>query len=59
MFDSKEEVRAYYMQYAKQACFCVSKRTSKLGHEWNLKYFTISCVNQGKAKSKATFFFFF
>ena len=54
MFNSKEEVRAYYTQYAKQAGFGVSKRTSKLGHDGNLKYFTISCVNQGKAKSKAT-----
>ena len=32
----------------------MSKRTSKLGHDENLKYFTNSCVNQGKAKSKAT-----
>ncbi|KAK7826596.1 hypothetical protein CFP56_032068 [Quercus suber] len=46
MFNSEEEVRAYYMQYAKQASFGVSKRTSKLGHDGNLKYFTISCVNQ-------------
>ena len=30
------------------------KKTSKLGHDGNLKYFTISCVNQGKAKSKVT-----
>ena len=54
MFNSEEEVRAYYTQYAKQAGFGVSKRTSKLGHDGNLKYFTISCVNQGKAKSKVT-----
>ena len=54
MFNSKEEVRAYYMQYAKQAGFGVTKRTYKLRHDGNLKYFTISCVNQGKAKSKAT-----
>ena len=53
MFNS-EEVRAYYTQYAKQVVFGVSKRTSKLGHDGNLKYFTLSCVNQGKAKSKAT-----
>ena len=50
MFNSEEEVRAYYMQYAKQAVFGVSKRTFKLGHDENLKYFTLSCVNQGKAK---------
>ena len=30
------------------------ERTSKLGYDGNLKYFTISCVNQDKAKSKAT-----
>ena len=30
------------------------KRTSKLGYDGNLKYFTISCVNQDKAKTKAT-----
>ena len=53
MFNS-EEVRAYYTQYAKQVVFGVLKRTSKLGHDGNLKYFTLSCVNQGKAKSKAT-----
>ena len=53
MFNS-EEVRAYYTQYAKQVVFGVSKRTSKLGHDGNLKYFTLSCVNQSKAKSKAT-----
>ncbi|XP_030941786.1 uncharacterized protein LOC115966761 [Quercus lobata] len=46
MFNSEEEVRAYYKQYAKQAGFGVSKRTSKLGHDGNLKYFTNSCVNQ-------------
>ena len=32
----------------------MSKRTSKLGHDENLKYFANSCVNQGKTKSKAT-----
>jgi len=42
------------MQYAKQANFGVLKRTCKLGHDGNLKYFTNSSVNQGKAKSKAT-----
>ena len=54
MMFNLEEVRAYYTQYAKQVVFGVSKRTSKLGHDGNLKYFTLSCVNQGKAKSKAT-----
>ena len=54
MFNSEEEVRAYYTQYAKQSGFGMSKRTSKPGHDENLKYFTNSCVNQGKAKSKAT-----
>ena len=54
MMFNLEEVRAYYTQYAKQVVFGVLKRTSKLGHYGNLKYFTLSCVNQGKAKSKAT-----
>ena len=50
MFNLEEEVRAYYTQYAKQAGFGMLKKTSKLGHDGNLKYFTISCVNQGKEK---------
>ncbi|KAK4597375.1 hypothetical protein RGQ29_015069 [Quercus rubra] len=57
MFNSKEEVRAYYMQYAKQAGFGVSKRTYKLRHDGNLKYFTISSPKKNigcKAKINAT-----
>ena len=30
----------------------MSNRTFKLGHDGNLKFFTLSCVCQGKAKSK-------
>ena len=50
----EEEVRVNYTQYAKEAGFGVSKRTSKLGENGNLKYFTLSCVCQITAKNKAT-----
>ena len=53
----EEDVRANYTQYAKEAGFGVSKRTSKLGENGNiqnLKYFTLSFVCQIMAKNKAT-----
>ena len=50
----EEEVRANYTQYAKEAGFGVSKRTSKLGENGNLKYFTLSFVCQIMAKNKAS-----
>uniref|UniRef100_A0A2N9HUL5 FAR1 domain-containing protein n=1 Tax=Fagus sylvatica TaxID=28930 RepID=A0A2N9HUL5_FAGSY len=54
MFNSEEGVRAYYTRYAKQKGFGVSRRTSKLGDDGkSVKYFTLSCVCQGKAKSRA------
>jgi hypothetical protein len=54
MFNSEEDVRAYYTRYAKQKGFGVSRRTSKLGDDGkSVKYFTLSCVCQGKAKSRA------
>ena len=55
MFNSEENVKAYYTSYAKQKGFGVSRRTSKLGNdEKSVKYFTLSCVCQGKVKSRAS-----
>ena len=54
MFNSEKGVREYYTRYAKQKGFGVSRRTSKLGDDGkSMKYFTLSCVCQGKAKSRA------
>ena len=54
MFNLEEDVRAYYTRYAKQKGFGVSRRTSKLGDDGkSVKYFTLSCVCQGNAKSRA------
>jgi hypothetical protein len=53
MFNLEKDGRAYYTRYAKQKCFGVLRRTSKLGDDGkSVKYFTLSCVCQGKAKSR-------
>ncbi|KAF5460383.1 hypothetical protein F2P56_020257 [Juglans regia] len=53
-FSSEEEVRLYYMKYAKQVGFGVSKRSSKPGDNGKLRYFTLACVQQGTPKSNAS-----
>ncbi|XP_059451023.1 protein FAR1-RELATED SEQUENCE 5-like [Corylus avellana] len=54
MFDSEEEVIAYYKQYAKPVGFGVTRRTSKIGDDGKLRYFTIACVREGKSRSKSS-----
>jgi hypothetical protein len=53
-FDSGEDVVSYYMQYAKQVGFGVTRRTRSIGDDGNLRYFTIACVREGKSKSKSS-----
>jgi hypothetical protein len=54
MFNSEEDVRAYFTCYAKQKGFGVSRRTSKPRDDGkSVRYSTLSCVCQGKAKSRA------
>ena len=54
MFNSEEDVRAYFTRYAKQKGFGVLRRTSKPRDDGkSVRYSTLSCVCQGKAKSRA------
>ncbi|XP_042969196.1 protein FAR1-RELATED SEQUENCE 5-like [Carya illinoinensis] len=50
-FSSVEEVRAYYIKYAKQVGFGVTKRSSKVGDDGKVRYFTPACVRQGTSTS--------
>ncbi|XP_041011301.1 protein FAR-RED IMPAIRED RESPONSE 1-like [Juglans microcarpa x Juglans regia] len=50
-FSSVEEVRAYYTSYAKQVGFGVTKRSSKMGDDRKIRYFTLACVCQGTSVS--------
>ncbi|KAF5460013.1 hypothetical protein F2P56_019913 [Juglans regia] len=50
-FSSVEEVRAYYTSYAKQVGFGVTKRSSKIGDDGKIRYFTLACVRQGTSMS--------
>ncbi|KAG6714781.1 hypothetical protein I3842_05G219200 [Carya illinoinensis] len=54
IFSSEEEVRLYYTNYAKRMGFGVSKRSSNVGDDGRLKYFTLACVRQGTSRSKAS-----
>ncbi|KAG7984020.1 hypothetical protein I3843_04G136000 [Carya illinoinensis] len=53
-FDSEDEVRAYYTEYAKIKGFGVSKRSSRPGDDGKLRYVTLACIHQGTAKSMAS-----
>lgn len=53
MFSFEEEVRDYYIKYAKQMGFVISK-SSHVGDDEKLRYFTLAYVREGKSKSKAS-----
>ncbi|XP_042972729.1 protein FAR1-RELATED SEQUENCE 5-like [Carya illinoinensis] len=53
-FSSVEKVRAYYTKYAKQVGFGVTKRSSKVGDNGKVRYFTLACVRQGTSTSTSS-----
>ncbi|XP_042954662.1 protein FAR1-RELATED SEQUENCE 5-like [Carya illinoinensis] len=53
-FSSEEEVRSYYMRYAKQKGFGVRRRNSRQSEDGRVRWFTLVCVRQGTAKSQAS-----
>ncbi|XP_042983392.1 protein FAR1-RELATED SEQUENCE 2-like [Carya illinoinensis] len=53
-FSSEEEVRSYYMRYAKQKGFGVRRRNSRQSEDGRVRWFTLVCAWQGTAKSQAS-----
>ncbi|KAG6624393.1 hypothetical protein CIPAW_16G024000 [Carya illinoinensis] len=53
-FSSEEEVRSYYMKYAKHKGFGVRKRNSRQSEDERVRWFTLVCARQGTAKSQAS-----
>ncbi|KAG6667028.1 hypothetical protein CIPAW_01G072300 [Carya illinoinensis] len=56
LFSTEEEVRSYYMKYAKHKGFGVRRRNSKQGDDGKVRWFTLVCARQGTPKSQATNF---
>ncbi|KAF5464428.1 hypothetical protein F2P56_014503 [Juglans regia] len=55
-FSTEEEVRSYYMKYAKHKGFGVRRRNSRQGDDGKVRWFTLVCARQGTPKSQATSF---
>ncbi|KAH7661064.1 FHY3/FAR1 family protein [Dioscorea alata] len=53
VFNSEEEVYDFYVKYAQQEGFGITKRTIKSGDDGKLKYYTLACVRGGKRTSTA------
>ncbi|XP_059637753.1 protein FAR-RED IMPAIRED RESPONSE 1-like [Cornus florida] len=53
IFESEEEVRNYYINYAKHLGFGVSKISTKNRSDGKSSYFSLACARYGKAISKA------
>ncbi|XP_042962573.1 protein FAR1-RELATED SEQUENCE 5-like [Carya illinoinensis] len=53
-FSSEEEVRSYYMKYAKQKGFGVRRRNSRQSEDGKVRWFTLVCAWQGITKSRAS-----
>ncbi|KAG6628828.1 hypothetical protein CIPAW_14G039100 [Carya illinoinensis] len=53
-FSSEEEVRSYYMRYAKQKGFEVRRRNSRQSKDGWVRWFTLVCARQGTTKSQAS-----
>ncbi|XP_042968128.1 protein FAR1-RELATED SEQUENCE 5-like [Carya illinoinensis] len=53
-FSSEEEVRSYYMKYAKQKGFGVRRRNSRQSEDGKVRWFTLVCARQGITKSRAS-----
>ncbi|XP_037410250.1 protein FAR1-RELATED SEQUENCE 6-like [Triticum dicoccoides] len=52
-FDTENEVREYYIKYAKAKGFGVTRRSSHSDDNGQLKYLTLSCSRYGKTQSKS------
>lgn len=50
----EQDVLLYYTKYAKQVGFGVARRTSRLGDDGKLRYFTLACVCEGTPKSTSS-----
>ncbi|XP_039119452.1 protein FAR1-RELATED SEQUENCE 6-like isoform X2 [Dioscorea cayenensis subsp. rotundata] len=53
VFNFEEEVYDFYVNYAQQQGFGITKRTTKSGDDEKLKYCTLACVQGGKRTSIA------
>ncbi|XP_042978527.1 protein FAR1-RELATED SEQUENCE 5-like [Carya illinoinensis] len=53
-FSSEEEVRSYYMKYAKHKGFGVRRRNSRQSEDGRVRWFTLVCARQGTVKSQAS-----
>ena len=47
-FDSEKHVREYYQEYAKSKGFGVTRRSSHVDDDGELKYLTVCCSRYGK-----------
>jgi hypothetical protein len=52
-FDSENDVREYYKEYAKSKGFGVTKRSSHTNDDGELKYLTLCCSRYGKTQSNS------
>ncbi|XP_037410114.1 protein FAR1-RELATED SEQUENCE 4-like [Triticum dicoccoides] len=52
-FDTENEVREYYNNYAKAKGFGVTRRSSNNDDNGQLKYLTLSCSRHGKTQSRS------
>jgi hypothetical protein len=50
-FDTENDVREYYKNYAKAKGFGVTRRSSNRDEKGELKYLTLSCSRHGKTES--------
>ena len=54
-FDSEQEVREYYQEYAKSKGFGITRRSSRVDDNGELKYLTLCCSRYGKTQSNSKF----
>ena len=52
-FDTENEVREYYIKYAKAKGFGVTRRSSNSDDNGQLRYLTLSCSRHGKTQSNS------
>src|SRR4051812_46121340 len=52
-FDTENDVKEYYKNYAKAKGFGVTRRSSNRGDNGELKYLTLCCSRHGKSESNS------
>ncbi|KAH7671979.1 FHY3/FAR1 family protein [Dioscorea alata] len=53
MLNSEKEVHNFYIEYARQEGFGITKQSTRSGDDGKLKYYTLACVRGGRRISTA------